>query len=102
MFAPLCKLGPGLARPPAPTAGAFFFGEFVASADSAPAPQVRTVARLWRQRTNVWRRVTSPVRGAKRLRSGIANGQRHDAPGSQIDRAPSRAHPPPGALWQLS
>ena len=34
------NLGPGLARPPAPTAGAFFFGEFVASADSAPAPQI--------------------------------------------------------------
>jgi hypothetical protein len=28
------NLGPGLARPPAPTAGAFFFREFVASADS--------------------------------------------------------------------
>jgi hypothetical protein len=34
------NLGLGLARPPAPTAGAFFFGEFVASADSAPAPQI--------------------------------------------------------------
>ena len=31
------NLGPGLARPPAPTAGAFFFGEFVTS--TAPAPQ---------------------------------------------------------------
>ena len=30
----LANLGPGLARPPAPTAGAFFFREFVASADS--------------------------------------------------------------------
>src|SRR5215813_4986499 len=35
--------------------------------------------RSWRRRTNVWRRVTSPVRGAKRLRGGTANGQRHDA-----------------------
>jgi len=34
------NLGPGLARPPAPTAGAFFFREFVPSADSAPAPQI--------------------------------------------------------------
>jgi hypothetical protein len=41
MFDPLCKLGPGLARPPAPTAGAFFFGEFVASADSFLLPQLR-------------------------------------------------------------
>jgi hypothetical protein len=24
----------------------------------------------WQRRTNVWRRVTSPARGAKRLRSG--------------------------------
>ena len=34
------NLGPGLVRPPAPTAGAFFFGKFVVSADSAPAPQI--------------------------------------------------------------
>jgi hypothetical protein len=40
MFDPLCKLSPGLARPLAPTAGAFFFAEFVESADSAPAPQI--------------------------------------------------------------
>jgi hypothetical protein len=33
------NLGPGLARAP-PTAGAFFFREFVTSADSAPAPQI--------------------------------------------------------------
>jgi hypothetical protein len=33
--------GPGLARPPAPTAGAFFFGEFVASADSFLRPHLR-------------------------------------------------------------
>jgi hypothetical protein len=32
---------PGLARPPAPTAGAFFFREFVASADSFLLPQLR-------------------------------------------------------------
>jgi hypothetical protein len=41
MFDPLCKLRPGLARPPAPTAGAFFFREFVASADSFLLPQLR-------------------------------------------------------------
>src|SRR5215470_13613096 len=35
------NLGPGLARPPAPTAGAFFFREFVASADSFLLPQLR-------------------------------------------------------------
>jgi hypothetical protein len=40
MFDPLCKLRPRPARPPAPTAGAFFFGELGASADSAPAPQI--------------------------------------------------------------
>jgi hypothetical protein len=28
--------------------------------------------RFWLQRTNVWRRVTSPARGAKRLRRGTA------------------------------
>jgi hypothetical protein len=33
------SLGPGLARPPAPTAGAFFFREFVTSA-CAPASQI--------------------------------------------------------------
>jgi len=27
---------------------------------------------------------------------------RHDAPGSQIDRAPSRADSAPSALWRLS
>src|SRR5262249_55457564 len=35
------NLGPGLARPPAPTAGAFFFGEFVTSADSFLLPHLR-------------------------------------------------------------
>src|SRR5690242_20743075 len=35
--------------------------------------------RSWRRRTNVWRRVTSPTRGPKRLRSGTKCGQRHDA-----------------------
>ena len=35
------NLGPGLARPPAPTAGAFFFREFVASAYSFLLPQLR-------------------------------------------------------------
>jgi hypothetical protein len=35
------NLGPGLARPPAPTAGAFFFREFVTSADSFLLPQLR-------------------------------------------------------------
>src|SRR5262249_24330121 len=39
----------------------------------------------WLRRTNVWRIVTSPVRGAKRLRSGTANGQRHDASGSLLE-----------------
>src|SRR5262249_42102505 len=58
--------------------------------------------RSWRRRTNVWRRVTSPVRGAKRLRGGTTNGQRYDARGSQIDRATSQAHPAQGALWRLS
>src|SRR5262245_32674000 len=57
---------------------------------------------FWRRRTNVWRRVTSPERGAKRLRGETANGQRHDARGRQINRAPSRAHPAQGALWRLS
>jgi hypothetical protein len=52
-------------------------------------PQQGRLPPPWRRRTNVWLRVTSPVRGAKRLRSGTANGQRHDAPGSQIDRATS-------------
>src|SRR5712664_1016610 len=56
----------------------------------------------WLRQTNLWRKVTSPARVAKRLRSGTANGQRHDAPGSQIDRATSRAHPAQGALWRLS
>jgi hypothetical protein len=28
------------------------------------------VTQFWQRRTNVWRRVTSPARGAKRLRSG--------------------------------
>jgi hypothetical protein len=40
MFDPLCKLRPRPGSPPAPTAGAFFFREFVTSADSAPAPQI--------------------------------------------------------------
>src|SRR5262249_49145101 len=57
--------------------------------------------RSWRRRANIWRRVTSPVRGAKRLRAGTANGQRHDAPGSKIDRAPSRAHSAKGSLWRI-
>jgi hypothetical protein len=35
------NLGPGLARPPAPTAGAFFFREFVPSADSFLLPHLR-------------------------------------------------------------
>ena len=35
------NLGPGLARPPAPTAGAFFFGEFVTPADSFLLPHLR-------------------------------------------------------------
>ena len=38
---PSANLGPGLARPPAPTAGAFFFGEFVTSADSFLLPHLR-------------------------------------------------------------
>jgi hypothetical protein len=79
MFDPLCKLRPRPGSPPAPTAGAFFFREFVASADSAPAPQIAPLPgephrhRAWQRRTNVWRRVTSPARGAKRLRSGSAD-----------------------------
>jgi hypothetical protein len=51
-------------------------------------PQLGRLPPPWRRRTNVWRRVTSPTRGAKRLRSGTEYGQRYDAPGSQIDRAP--------------
>jgi hypothetical protein len=37
----LANLGPGLARPPAPTAGAFFFGKLGASADSFLLPHLR-------------------------------------------------------------
>jgi hypothetical protein len=34
-------------------------------------------AQFWQRRTNVWRRVTSPARGAERLRSGTPiNGYR--------------------------
>src|SRR5262249_2748121 len=57
----------------------------------------------WQRRTNVWRKATNPARTAKRLRSGSANERgRHDAPGSQIDCAPSRAHSTQGALRRLS
>ena len=75
MFDPLCQLRPRLARPPAPTAGAFFFGEIVASADSLLRPHLRrrsTTARRWQRRTNVWRKATSPAPGAQRLRSVAA------------------------------
>jgi hypothetical protein len=41
MFDPLCKLRPRPGSPPAPTAGAFFFGEFVTSADSFLLPHLR-------------------------------------------------------------
>jgi hypothetical protein len=47
--------------------------------DRRPAKSLVALARdaphatqLWQGRTNVWRRVTSPARWAKRLRSGIS------------------------------
>src|SRR5262249_7403448 len=67
-----------------------------------PLPKRQQFSELWLRRTNVWRRVTSAARAAKRLRSGTTNGQRYDAPASQIDRATSRADPAQGALWRLS
>ena len=41
------NLGPGLARPPAPTAGAFFFRGFVASANRFLLPHLRRRSHRW-------------------------------------------------------
>jgi len=40
MFDPLCKLRPRPGSPPSPNGRGLFLGEFVACADSAPAPQI--------------------------------------------------------------
>jgi hypothetical protein len=69
------NLGPGLARPQLQRPGPFSL------VSSWHPPTVscyrtcaagRTSARQWQRRTNVWRKVTSPARGAERLRDGFA------------------------------
>src|SRR6516165_7888922 len=46
--------------------------------------------RSWLRRTNVWRRVTSPARGAKRLRGGTINGTGIDGQIGMLTPARSR------------
>src|SRR4029077_10952806 len=59
---------------------------------SSSSPQQGRLPPPWRRRTNVWRRVASPTRGAKRIRSVNSGNQGRSANGRVIERGSTLSH----------